>query len=223
MPVSGIAIICVPAEHILDRKAYIPCKLRNIRADWLEAQVYHVTLQILYDSEICAQIAQKCAIRKKASQTESPRLKQLKALRKELQRKLDNSIQAIESGIFSKTISDNIGRYEKDIKKLDAKIKGEKLLSNPVSISEDFISYSLEKIYKQKKDDGQIPEIFQTFIHRVTVFTTHIAIQYAFYKNLSVPETPVIMRGSNKSSVVRLEGFEPSHPVPETGALSPEL
>lgn len=31
------------------------------------------------------------------------------------------------------------------------------------------------------------------------------------------------MRGSNKSSMVRLEGFEPSHPVPETGALSPEL
>ncbi len=24
-------------------------------------------------------------------------------------------------------------------------------------------------------------------------------------------------------SLVRLEGFEPSHPVPETGALSPEL
>lgn len=215
--------MCASRTHILDRKAYTPCKLRNIRADWLEAQVYHGTLQILYDSEVCAQIAQKCAIRKKASQTESPRLKQLKALRKELQHKLDNSIQAIESGIFSKTISDNIGRYEKDIQKLDAKIKGEKLLSNPVSISEDFISYFLEKIYKQKKDDGQIPEIFQTFIHRITVFTTHIAIQYAFYKNLSVPETPVIMRGSNKSSVVRLEGFEPSHPVPETGALSPEL
>lgn len=59
-------------------------------------------------------------------------------------------------------------------------------------------------------------EIFQTFIHRITVFTNYIAIQYAFCENLPIPETPVIMRGSNKSKMVRLEGFEPSHPVPET-------
>ena len=66
-------------------------------------------------------------------------------------------------------------------------------------------------------------EIFQTFIHRITVFTNYIAIQYALCENLPIPETPAIMRGSNKSNMVRLEGFELSHPVPETGALSPEL
>ena len=59
-------------------------------------------------------------------------------------------------------------------------------------------------------------EIFQTFIHRITVFTNYIAIQYALCENLPIPETPAIMRGSNKSKMVRLEGFEPSHPVPET-------
>ena len=215
--------MCASRTHILDRQTYTPCKLRNIRADWLEFQVLQVTLQILYDSDTREEIAQKCAVRQQASQTESPHLKQMKAVRKDLQHKLDNSIQAIESGVFSQTISDNICKYERDIKKLDAKIHGEKLLSNPVCISEDFISYFLEKIYKQKKDDGQSSEIFQTFIRRITVFTNYIAIQYTFYKNLHVLENPVIMRGSNKSSMVRLEGFEPSHPVPETGALSPEL
>ncbi len=45
-------------------------------------------------------------------------------------------------------------------------------------------------------------EIFQTFIHRITVFTNYIAIQYAFCENLPIPETPVIMRGSNKSKMV---------------------
>lgn len=147
----------------------------------------------------------------------------MKAVRKDLQHKLDNSIQAIESGVFSQTISDNICKYEKDIKKLDAKIHGEKLLSNPVCISEDFIKYCLEKVYKQKGHDRQESEIFQTLVYRITVFTSYIAIQYTFYKNLHIPKNPAIMRGSNKSSMVRLEGFEPSHPVPETGALSPEL
>ena len=33
-------------------------------------------------------------------------------------------------------------------------------------------------------------EIFQTFIHRITVFTNYIAIQYAFYENLPIPENP---------------------------------
>lgn len=215
--------MCSSRTHILDRKTHTPCKFRNIRADWLESQVYCVTLQILYDPVIRKDIAKNCAVQQKDLLTESPRLKQLKTVRKELQQKLDNSIQAIESGIFSKTISDNVCRYEKDIKKLDAKIRGEKLLSRPVSISEEFIEYYLEKVYKQKKDDGQMSEIFQTFIHRITVFTNYIAIQYAFCENLPIPETPVIMRGSNKSKMVRLEGFEPSHPVPETGALSPEL
>ena len=215
--------MCSSRTHILDRKTYTPCKFRNIRADWLEAQVCYVTIQILYDPVIRKDIARNCAIQQKELASESPRLKQLERVRKELQHKLDNSIQAIESGIFSKTLSENIGRYETDIQKLDVKIKGEKLLSRPVSISEEFIEYYLEKIYKQKKDDGQISEIFQTFIHRITVFTDYIAIQYTFCENLPMPETPVIMRGSNKSSVVRLEGFEPSHPVPETGALSPEL
>lgn len=215
--------MCSSRTHILDRQTYIPCKFRNIRADWLESQVFQVTLQILYDSDTRDEIAKKCAVRQKTCQTESPQLKQMKAVRKELQQKLDNSIQAIESGIFSKTISENINRYEKDIKKLDAKIRGEKLLSHPVLISEKFIRYFLEKIYKQKKDDGQMSEIFQTFIHRITVFANYIAIDYSFCQNLSIPETPIIMRGSNKSKMVRLEGFEPSHPVPETGALSPEL
>lgn len=215
--------MCSSRTHILDRKTYAPCRFRNIRADWLESQVFQVTLQILYDSDTRAEIAKKCAVRQKACQTESPQLKQMKAVRKELQHKLDNSIQAIESGIFSKTISDNINRYEKDIKKLDAKIQGEKLLSHPVLISEKFIRYFLEKIYKQKKYDGQKSEIFQTFIHRITVFSNYIAIDYSFCQNLCIPETPIVMRGSNKSNMVRLEGFEPSHPVPETGALSPEL
>lgn len=143
--------MCASRTHILDRQTYTPCKLRNIRADWLESQVLQVTLQILYDSDTREEIAQKCAVRQQGSQTESPHLKQMKAVRKDLQHKLDNSIQAIESGVFSQTISDNICKYEKDIKKLDAKIHGEKLLSNPVCISEDFISYFLEKIYKQKK------------------------------------------------------------------------
>lgn len=215
--------MCSSRTHILDRKTYTPCKFRNIRADWLESQVLQVTLQILYDPDTRDEIAKKCVVRQKASQTESPQLKQMKAVRKDLQRKLENSIQAVESGIFSETISENISKYEKDIKKLDARIKAEKLLSTPVVIPENFIQYFLEKVYEKNKYDGQMSSIFETFIHRIMIFADYIAIQYNVSTNPHVPENPVIMRGSDKSSVVRLEGFEPSHPVPETGALSPEL
>ena len=71
--------------------------------------------------------------------------------------------------------------------------------------------------------------MFRTFIRQVIVYADKIEIRYNYTACPQILKNPVsialtgLPECSGNDSVVRLEGFEPSHPVPETGALSPEL
>ena len=150
--------------------------------------------------------------------------------RKTIQAKLENSIAAVEKGLCSKTIAENIERYESQISELDQKIDELKFAYAPIRIDAIAVEFFLKSLLDKKKDhDKYRLNMFRTFIRQVIIYSDKVEIRYNYTNCPQILKNPVSIaltgapECSGNDSMVRLEGFEPSHPVPETGALSPEL
>lgn len=183
----------------------------TIRKEWLEDQILGVTTRILNNPDTRAEIARRCAF-EQVNQEEDLRVQRLKKELASVKKKLNNCVKAIEEGFITATVSEKISLYEGEVARLEEQIKKSELLARPVVVTEAFIEYYLQKFYKQKKYDRQQFDIFQTFIHRITVYADYIEIQYKVSNTLKLPDKPVIMRGSGKFSLVDHQGIEPWTP-----------
>lgn len=126
--------------------------------------------------------------------------------KKIIQKKLNNSIKAVEAGIISTTLAANISQYEKEIADLDIKMEKIKLSSTPVKIDEIAVEFFLKSLLLNKKEhDKYRLDMFQTFIRRVIVYPDKVEIQYNYTATPHILENPVTKMMTGFSGCSRYE------------------
>ena len=135
------------------------CNKKTVQKDWLEELVVRETMKLIQDDAVIDKIVQLVMDLQNQENTTIPLLE--KQLR-EVDKKLDNLMKAIEEGLFTRTTKEHLETLEIQKDELTAKIADEKL--KKPSFNEDFIRFWLMKFRKfdisQKKQRKALIEIF---------------------------------------------------------------
>ena len=130
-----------------------------MQKDWLEDLVVRETMKLIQDDAVIDKIVQLIMDVQNQENTTIPLLE--KQLR-EVNKKLDNLMKAIEDGLYTRTTKERLEVLEIQKDELAAKIADEKL--KKPSFNEDFIRLWLMKFRKfdisQKKQRKTLIEIF---------------------------------------------------------------
>lgn len=175
----------------------------------MEKAILDTTIQILSAPNSIKSIAKQVAAFQEKNKY-SGIVDRLEKEMEEVQKKLTNSIKAIEQGIFSETIKNNIERYEHEVSELQEAISKEKLIAKAFTITEEFVEYYLISFMKKiKKYDECKLDMFETFIRRIIVFDDHIEIQYNYNKDIPILDNHAVLPCSSMHNLVGPLGFEP--------------
>ena len=135
------------------------CNKKTVQKDWLEDLVVRETMKLIQDDAVIDKIVQLVMDVQNQENTMIPLLE--KQLR-EVNKKLDNLMKAIEDGLYTRTTKERLEALEIQKDELTAKIADEKL--KKPSFNEDFIRFWLLKFRKfdisQKKQRKALIEIF---------------------------------------------------------------
>ena len=135
------------------------CNKKTVQKDWLEDLVVRKTMKLIQDDAVIDKIVQLVMDVQNQENTTIPLLE--KQLR-EVNKKLDNLMKAIEDGLYTRTTKERLEALEIQKDELTAKIADEKL--KKPSFNEDFIRFWLMKFRKfdisQKKQRKALIEIF---------------------------------------------------------------
>ena len=130
-----------------------------MQKDWLEDLVVRETMKLIQDEAVIDKIVQLVMDVQNQENTMIPLLE--KQLR-EVNKKLDNLMKAIEDGLYTRTTKERLEALESQKDELTVKIADEKL--KKPSLNEDFIRFWLMKFRKfdisQKKQRKALIEIF---------------------------------------------------------------
>ena len=130
-----------------------------MQKDWLEDLVVRETMKLIQDDAVIDKIVQLVMDVQNQENTTIPLLE--KQLR-EVNKKLDNLMKAIEDGLYTRTTKERLEALESQKDELTVKIADEKL--KKPSFNEDFIRFWLMKFRKfdisQKKQRKALIEIF---------------------------------------------------------------
>ena len=135
------------------------CNKKTVQKDWLEDLVVRETMKLIQDDAVIDKIVQLVMDVQNQENTTIPLLE--KQLR-EVNKKLDNLMKAIEDGLYTRTTKERLEALEIQKDELTAKIADEKL--KKPSFNEEFIRFWLMKFRKfdisQKKQRKALIEIF---------------------------------------------------------------
>ena len=135
------------------------CNKKTVQKDWLEDLVVRETMKLIQDDAVIDKIVQLVMDVQNQENTTIPLLE--KQLR-EVNKKLDNLMKAIEDGLYTRTTKERLEALEAQKDELTAKIADEKL--KKPNFNEDFIRFWLMKFRKfdisQKKQRKTLIEIF---------------------------------------------------------------
>ena len=135
------------------------CNKKTVQKEWLEDLVVRETMKLIQDDAVIDKIVQLVMDVQNQENTAIPLLE--KQLR-EVNKKLDNLMKAIEDGLYTRTTKERLEALENQKDELTAKIADEKL--KKPSFNEDFIRFWLMKFRKfdisQKKQRKALIEIF---------------------------------------------------------------
>ena len=135
------------------------CNKKTVQKEWLEDLVVRETMKLIQDDAVIDKIVQLVMDVQNQENTTIPLLE--KQLR-EVNKKLDNLMKAIEDGLYTRTTKERLEALEIQKDELTAKIADEKL--KKPSFNEDFIRFWLLKFRKfdisQKKQRKALIEIF---------------------------------------------------------------
>ena len=169
----------------------ITCTQKTIRRDELENLVLKTTVEILSTPEALRYIAEQ-AVKVQAQTNQSSEIQRLEDLIKDVEKRLQNSIQAVEQGIVSDTIAQNIKRYENELRALNQQLSAEKLATPDFPITAEAVEYFLQQLLVQKsKNDEYKLDMFQAFIRRVIVTGTKVEIEYNYHPVPHILKNPV--------------------------------
>lgn len=192
------------------------CVSKNISRDALEELVLKTTVKLLNSPAALNCVAEQ-AVKAQDKSRESTELQRLELLAKEVNNKLKNCVKAIESGVVSKILADNITAYENELETLNTRIEEEKLLSSCyMPITANAVKFFLQRLIANTQKNSKYKlDMFQAFIRRVTVTGNAVEIQYNYHEVPQILKNPVSVQLSGCSSdaaVVDRQGIEPWTP-----------
>lgn len=132
------------------KKSHI-CKMKSIRKEDLESQVFQYTKSTILKDDIISIIAERCAIILENDDTLEIEKKFAKNDLKETEKKIANIMQAIENGIYTSTIQDRLSELEHAKDDLTTRLK--QLDSMQPLLTKDKIAFFLSKYQNGEIDD----------------------------------------------------------------------
>lgn len=142
------------------------CDTGSVPKDDIENAVIDRAAAILSNPDNVNIIAEQALA--SVSGDENQQLKILEMQQKEYETKIANGIKAIEKGLMSPTIIDNINIWEAELAEIKNDIAKEKLLQNSVLITKQHIAFFLTR-FKTMSSDKAKAYILNTLLHEVIV------------------------------------------------------
>lgn len=179
------------------------CDMPLVSRTILENSVIQKTIELLSDPNEMDVIVENVAA---LPANNNPQIEILEAEISDLKVKLKNCTTAIENGLVSETISNNIKKYEQDLKVLEKELQTEKVLTDPIVITSEHVRYFLNQILETKDENERRDLIISTFVRDIvcakeeTGYT--IKITYNYTENPSALLNDSSQRGSQKSVLV---------------------
>ena len=152
------------------------CSKKTVQKDWLEDLVVRETMKLIQDDAVIDKIVQLVMDVQNQENTTIPLLE--KQLR-EVNKKLDNLMKAIEDGLYTRTTKERLEALESQKDELTVKIADEKL--KKPSFNEDFIRFWLMKFRKfdisQKK---QRKALIKIFVNAIFLYDDRMLITFNY-------------------------------------------
>ena len=195
------------------------CNKKTVQKDWLESLVVQETMKLIQDDAMIERIVQLVMDFQNQENTTIPLLE--KQLR-EVDRKLDNLMKAIEEGLFTRTTKERLDALEAQKDELTAKIADEKL--RKPSFNADFIRFWLMKFRKfDISQQKQRKALIEIFVNAIFLYDDRMLITFN-YKDGSqtirfedaLTAAEAVGNSSDLSSSAR---YEKSHDKPFTNAV----
>lgn len=190
------------------------CKGKNYRQDKFENWIATETVKALNHPEAIEELARQILkVQKELEDEPVPLIDNLSAELKDYQKRLNNSIKAIEAGVVSTTLVENINAYEVKIKVLEGELAKARFKHQPFTLTKDHIEFFLSSLLKGNPEDKAYRDgLIDTLISGAVIYPDHVDVYYRYKKELPSLPNPLKVReggSSHSSDLVGPLGFEP--------------
>ena len=156
------------------KKKRTDCKKKPVKKDWIENLVISQTMKLVNDEETVKAIA---AMLLDMQERENTNLPLLNEQLREAQRGIDNLLNAIQQGIFTKSTKSRLEELEAAKEELEIKIANEKLVKP--KLTEEQILFYLHKfrVLDMSKPSHR-QRLIDTFINRIYLYDDKLVITF---------------------------------------------
>lgn len=148
------------------------CDMGAVRKEWIEELVVKTTVERVLVEDTIDMIAKRTVEIAEKSARENSLLTSLLQQQKDVQRRMDNLITAIEQGIITQTTKERLEKLEEENRSLESRIIREEM-KRP-SLTEDHVKYWLESFrFGNIKDDEYRRRIIDTLVNSVFVYNNN--------------------------------------------------
>ena len=156
------------------KKKRTDCKKKAVKKDWIENLVTSQTMKLINDEETVEAIATMLLDMQERENTNLPLLtEQLK----ETQRGIDNLLNAIQQGIFTKSTKSRLEELEVAKEELEIKIANEKL-AKPKLTEEQILFYLHKFRVLDMSKQSHRQRLIDTFINRIYLYDDKLVITF---------------------------------------------
>ena len=161
------------------KKKRTNCHKKPVRKDWLEDMVVNATMKMLMNDATIDAIVSALMTLQDAENTALPLYE--KQLR-EVKSSIDNLLNAIQQGIFTRSTKERLDELEASRDELENKIAVEKL-AKP-RITEEQLRFFLERFRKMDVTrKSQRKMLIDTFVNAIFLYDDKMVLTYNFHEN----------------------------------------
>lgn len=173
------------------------CKKRAVKKDWMENIVIAEAVQKLWDDDVIDQIAD--AVLEFQSQ-ENTTIPILNAQLKEVEKSIDNIMNAIQAGMFHSSMKKRMDDLENQKSEIETRILQEQI-SRPSYTKEQIIFWLKSLREYDVKELDQRQRLVDCFIKAVYLFDDHILITF----NYSDDEKNISLSANEQTEALKLQ------------------
>lgn len=156
------------------KKKRTDCKKKAVKKDWIENLVISQTMKLINDEETVKAIA---AMLLDMQERENTNLPLLTEQLREAQRGIDNLLNAIQQGIFTKSTKSRLEELEAAKEELEVKIANEKL-AKPKLTEEQILFYLHKFRVLDMSKQSHRQRLIDTFINRIYLYDDKLVITF---------------------------------------------
>lgn len=189
------------------------CEMKNVKAEKIEDKVVSYTMQYVLQDTTIASLVDKL-LEYQAQQQDTGILEALRVELEDVQKRLDNLMEAIEAGIITKTTKARLSELETEQERLTHSITVETCRNTGLSREQLFFIFDMFRAGDMNDLDFR-RKLIRTFVNAVFVYDDRLKIVYNFREgNETVTKEFVdsIERGEVDSVRMMIESVYQIHP-----------